>query len=86
MAVKAKAAFLWVTQGGIRVDEKWRALKADGASEIPGLYVGSADAGGMMKPYNFGMENYFQQAASAIISGKIAGTNAALEALGKEPV
>ncbi len=85
MAVKAKAAFLWVTQGGIRVDEKWRALKADGASEIPGLYVGSADAGGMMKPYNFGMENYFQQAASAIISGKIAGTNAALEALGKEP-
>jgi len=86
MAIQSKPAFLWVTQGGIRVDEKWRALKEDGSDVIPGLYVGSSDCGGTMKPYNFGMENYFQQASSALISGKVAGMNAALEALGKEPV
>jgi len=82
-AIKSKPSFLWVTQGGLRIDDKWRVLLEDGSREIPGLYAGSSDAGGMMKPYNFGMENYFQQASSAVISGKIAGTNAALEALGK---
>ena len=83
MAIKSKASMLWVTQGGLRIDDKWRVLESDGSKEIPGLYVGSSDAGGMMKPYNFGMENYFQQAAAAVINGKIAGMNAALEALGK---
>ncbi len=83
MAIRSKASFLWVTQGGLRINDKWQVLLADGSNEIPGLYAGSSDAGGMMKPYNFGMENYFQQAASAVINGKIAGTNAALEALGK---
>lgn len=83
MAIKSKPSFLWVTQGGLRVDEKWRVMLEDGSKPIPGLYAGSTDAGGTMRPYNFGMENYFQQAASAVISGKIAGENAALEALGK---
>ncbi len=86
IAIKAKPAFLWVTQGGIRIDEKWRVLVEDGHKPIPGLYAGSSDAGGMMKPYNFGMENYFQQASAAVINGKVAGENAAREALGKEPV
>jgi fumarate reductase flavoprotein subunit len=83
MAIKSRASMLWVTQGGLRINDKWRVLTADGSREIPGLYAGSSDAGGMMKPYNFGMENYFQQAAAAVINGKIAGENAALEALGK---
>ncbi len=83
MAIKSKPAFLWVTQGGLGINEKWQVLAADGSRVIPGLYVGSADVGGAMKPYNMGMENYFQQAAATVINGKIAGTNAALEALGK---
>jgi fumarate reductase flavoprotein subunit len=83
MAIKSRASMLWVTQGGLRINDKWRVLTADGSREISGLYAGSSDAGGMMKPYNFGMENYFQQASGALINGKIAGENAALEALGK---
>jgi hypothetical protein len=82
IAVEAKPAFLWTTQGGLAVNENFQVLRDNGKSTIGGLYCGSDDLGGSIKPFDQGMETLYQQAAAAALNGYCAAKNiiAALEA------
>lgn len=75
MAIESKPAFLWTTQGGLTINDKWQVLNEAGSDPIPNLYCGSDDCGGLIKPFNQGMETPFQQAAAAVLNGYIAGKN-----------
>lgn len=82
IAVEAKPAFLWTTQGGLAVSGKYEVLNETGSAPIPNLYCGSDDCGGQIKPFNQGMETLYQQAAAAALNGFIAAKSiiAALQA------
>lgn len=75
IAVEAKPAFLWTTQGGLAVNDKFQVLGDNGKKPIPGLYCGSDDLGGSIKPFNQGMETLYQQAAAAALNGFCAAKN-----------
>lgn len=76
IAVFSKPAFLWVTQGGLVVNDRWQVLNEDGTAPIPNLYCGSSDTAGDLKPFSQGMETPFQQASAAIMNGYLAATYA----------
>jgi succinate dehydrogenase/fumarate reductase flavoprotein subunit len=71
-------SYVVFTDGGLKVSDRLEVLRADGTA-IPGLYAaGSAGQGGLL------LEGHGHHLGWAFISGRIAGRNAAFEAVEKQ--
>lgn len=75
-AAEVHAASYGATSAGLRIDPDARVLSAD-TRPLPGLYAAGETAGGILGERYVGGGNYV---GSAIVFGRVAGRNAAIEA------